>query len=252
MTPRTSTSAPRGRPGAPSQTSFTFRTAITQAKITRKLSATGRSYADVMSLELNAKVPDFVNFLEEMLANGDNAADANQPSGLITLIQGTAGQIVANTSAAAGDSFSLAKLDEAIDAVRGANNRKAIFCSRTGSRALNAALQAQQQFVNMVEIRAGFRVKAYDDIPIVKSTSIGDDYTWNGTKVTALSGEASNPTTAFVVVNLDEVWIEELTSMSVLPLARVSSQYEEVDIFADLVTVLANTYGGAVLGGIVV
>ena len=42
----------------------------------------------------------------------------------------------------------------------------------------------------------------------------------------------------------------ELTPLTVMPLAKASSQYDEFDMYWDGALVLANTVGAAILGGI--
>jgi hypothetical protein len=238
--------------GTYSQATFTYQTLATRGKVTRKLRARGRSYLDVLAEEMSFKLDDFNNAMEQALFIGDSASVTDQIDGLLTQVNAFSDQVVANTSAAAGDSLTLAKLDETIDSVRGSANRGdlVIYASHLGSRKLNAALQADQQFNNMTEIAAGFRVRTYDGIPIVVSTGMGDDLAWSGTAVTALSGESSNPTTALIVVNKRYNWIEELTPTTMMPLARDTSQYEQFDLFWDGALVCANSKGAAILGGI--
>ncbi len=241
----TDTTDPTEDVGTYAQTSFRFRTAKRRVQVSRLLQATGRTYADVMAEELGFAVPELIEVVENAIFNGDNDNVTNQPDGLITLIQATSGQIVLNTSAAAGDDLDLSKLDEAIDLCKG--SRKVIFASRAGRRKLNAALQAQQNFNDKTEVAGGFRVLTYDDIPVVPSTKMLDTLVFSGAKVTAFTGGG---TTALIVVSMDHCWIEELTALSILPLARDTERYERVDMFADLVPVLANTLGGTILAGI--
>ena len=122
-----------------------------------------------------------------------------------------------------------------------------IFASRKGRRLINAALQSQQMFNDMTEIAAGFRVRTYDGIPLVTTTGMPDTLTFNGSKVSAFSGAA---TTAICVVNTRDIYIEELTPLTVMPLAKSSSQYDEFDMFADAVLVAANPLAMSVLVGI--
>jgi len=238
--------------GTHTQATFTYQTLATRGKITRKMRAIGRSYVDLLADEMVQKADDWNESLESALFIGDSAAISDQIDGLLTLTNAVSGQVVAQTSAPAGDSLSLSKLDETIDTVKGAGNRSdlVIYCSFKGGRKINAALDSRQRFVNMVEIAAGFRVRDYDGVPVVVSTGMPDDLTWSGTAITALSGESSNPTTAIAVVNRRHVWIEELTPMTMMPLARDDSQFEQFDIFGDLALVHANTKGSAVLGGL--
>ena len=235
--------------GTYAQSTFTYRTLLTKGTVTRKLQATGRTYGDVLATEMVNKAEDFANLLEDALLTGNVTANANQINGLLTLINAVAGQVVANSTLSAGSALSLSKLDEAIDVVRGAGNRAdlRIYGSQAGLRKLNAALQAQQQFVNMTEIAGGFRVKTYDGIPLVPTTSMPDNLAWSGSSQTAFSG---GTTTSLVIVNARYCYIEELTPMSVLPLAKTTSQNDAFEMFVDLALVLANSKGASLLGGI--
>lgn len=233
--------------GTISQATFTYRTALTRGRVTRKLQAVGRSYSDALADEMEAKLGDFRDLLESSYIIGDNASNTKQPSGLLTLIGNVSGQVIAQTTAAAGDDLTLAKLDEAIDKVKGSPTNMLIIASKAGKRKINAALQARQEFQNVIEIAAGFRVTTYDDIPVLWSSKMPDDLTWNGSKVSAFSG---GQTTAIIIVNTEYVWQGVLTKLTALPLAKASSQYDEFDIFTDIVLVHANTLGAAYLGGI--
>lgn len=240
--------------GSYTQATFTYATLATRGKVTRKMRARGRSYIDILAEEMMQKADDFNEALESAIFVGDSGTggDANMMNGLLTLINAVSGQVVAQTSASAGSSLTLAKLDEAIDGVRGAGNRAdlVIYGSFKGIRKLNAALQAQQQFVNEVEIAAGFRVRTYDGIPLVVSTGMSDNMTWSGSSITAFAGEVTNPTTALVVVNKRFAYLEELTPMTMMPLATTDSQFDQFDIYWDGAVVLANTKGASLLAGI--
>ena len=243
------TTEPSDLEGTYTQTSFAYKTLITRGKVTRGLQAKGRSYGDVLAGEITGRAGDFSETFENGIVVGNIAADANQFDGLITLTQSTASQIVIQTNNVLGDALTLEKLDETIDAVKGSGQRSdlVILTSRKGRRLLNAQLQAQQQFNDMIDIAAGFRVRSYDGIPIVTTTEMPDLLTFNGTKVTVFSGST---TTAILVVNTRYVWIEELTQMTVMPLAKTSSQFDEFDIFFDGTLVQANSLGSAILVGI--
>lgn len=243
------TTEPTEETGSYAQTNFAFRTLVTRGKVTRKIQATGRSYGDVLATEMIGKAEDFANALENGLVKGDNAANAQQISGLLTLINAQSAQVIANSTLTAGGALSLAKLDEAIDSVKGAGTRSdlVIVASFLGSRKLNAALQAQQQFNDVVEIAAGFRVRTYDGIPIIITTEMPNDLTWSGSSITDFD---SGSTTAIAVLNKRYNWIEELTPLTVMPLAKESSQFDQFDMYADLSFVHANTKGAALLGGI--
>tara|TARA_R110000824_G_scaffold63911_1_gene167505 strand:- start:880 stop:1863 length:984 start_codon:yes stop_codon:yes gene_type:complete len=235
--------------GTYAQAAFSYKTLVSRGKITRKLQATGRSYGDILAGEMTAKTGDFSETMEQALIVGDSNASANQIDGLLTLTQATASQVVAQTTVVGGDALTLEKLDETIDAVKGSAARSdlVILASFKGRRALNGALQAQQQFNDMVEIAAGFRVRTYDGIPIVTTTEMPDDLTWNGTTNTAFSG---GPTTSIIVVNTRHTYLSELTPLTVLPLAKSDSQFDQFDLYWDGALVTANPFGTAILGGI--
>lgn len=234
--------------GTYAQASFPYKTLLTKLRVTRKVQATARSYGDALATELMGKTEDYANAYEDGCVNGDSRF-ANQFSGALTLINAVSSQVVANSTLTTGGSLVLSKLDEAIDVVKGAGTRSdlVIVASFAGARKLNAALQAQQQFINTTEIAAGFRVRTYDTIPIVISTQIGNSLTWSGSSISAFTGGS---TTAYIILNRRYFWLEELTPMTVMPLAKTTSQYDEAEMFSDSALVQANTLGGAILGGI--
>lgn len=237
--------------GTYSQVSFTYRTMLGRIKVTRKLQATGRSYGDVLATELTHKADDFANDLESASVIGDTAVTSNSINGLITLIGAVSGQCVANTSASAGDDLSLTKMDQTIQAVKGHSNKASmrIYVNYTGRRKLNAALQAQQRFNDMTEIDGGFVVETYQGIPVIESTAIPDVLTFNTNTGQPLAYSGGS-TTCIIVVNTMYVFYSELTPTTVMPLAKTSSQFDQVDMYLDIALVLDNTKGGAILGGI--
>jgi hypothetical protein len=95
-------------------------------------------------------------------------------------IQGMLYQISTDSSLNAGGGtqtetgvLSLAMLDEAIDATEGTADLA--ITSKAVRRKINSLLQAQQQFVDRTEVRAGFRVISYDDLPFVTSPHWASD-----------------------------------------------------------------------------
>jgi hypothetical protein len=253
----TDTSGSTSEVGAYARATFEFKTLLTQGQVTRKLQATGRSYADILALEMSAKAEDFANALEDGILNGNlKIAQDKVCNGFLTLISGTAGQVVHNSAATTtyGTALSLQKLDEAIDKVKGSAQRSdlVIVGSFAGIRQLNAALQQDQQFNNVTEIAAGFRVRTYDGIPMVVSTAMKNTLTINGTTgaIENDNGSGDTATTAFVVLNTRYSYLSELTPVTVMPLAKSSSQFDEFDMYWDGAPVLANTLGASLLTGI--
>ena len=236
--------------GSYAQSSFQYKTLATRGKVTRKMQAIGRSYGDTLAQEITGKAEDFANALEDAAVLGDSGANANQIDGLLTLVNDVSGQVVSLTTASAGTSLTLASLDDAIDRVKGSAVRSdlVIVGSFAGLRALNAQLQAQQQFNDVVEIAAGFRVRTYDGIPMVVSTAMPNTLQYGGDgTITQFTGGSS---TALAVVNKRHVYWEELTPTTVMPLAKTDSQFDQFDMFWDGALVFANTLGGSLVTGI--
>lgn len=259
--------------GTYSEASFRYQTLSSAGQVTRKAIAVGRSYADVLALEMAGCAEDFSNALEAGYIGGcfgvaqdGQSAAKSAPIGLLSLIENagatqcfSAGGEGAFAATGITDTFmaplTTEVLDAAIDAVKGSSVRSdlAIIGSYAGIRQINAMLQAQQQFVNEVEIAAGFRVRTYDGIPLITSTAISDACTTNVDaagargKVKARTGGAA---TNLYIINKRHVYQGVLTPMTVMPLARTSSAFDQFDMFTDATLVMANTFGAARINNI--
>lgn len=244
------TDEPATAEGTYTQVKFGFKTILGRITITRRLVQQGRTYGDIMATELFGKTDDLANDLEAASVTGDAIANTKEIDGLLTLIGAVSGQVIANTTVSAGDSLYISQMDKTIQTVRGSSDAMScrIYGNFTGHRLLNNALQAQQRFLPpSYVIEGGFSVGSYNGIPFVETTAMLDTLVWNGSAITKFTTGA---TTALIVVNTDYVFYAELTPLTVMPLAKKSSQYDEMDIFNDLVLVLDNTKGGAILGGL--
>lgn len=250
--------------GTYSQVSFTYKSLVTRGKVTRKLQATGKSYADILALEMSAKAEDFANQLEFGFIQGDTAgkisggsgglANTKICNGFITLIQnvGTLDQVVSNAGATtANASLVLSKLDQAIDLVKGSAQRGdlAIIGSFAGIRAVNDALQSQQVFNDVTEIKAGFRVRTYDGIPLIVSTEVPNNFAYS---TAGLITNNNSDGTCLLILNTRYCYIAELTPTTVMPLSKTSSQFDQFDMYWDGAPVLANTKGAAMLSHLLV
>ncbi len=234
--------------GSYAQASFAYKTLLTRGKITRKLQATGRSYADVLGLEMMAKAEDFSNALEGGLVLGNlYSAVANQPAGFLTQINSYASQAQVISCATQG-SLTADELDQAIDLVKGSANRSdlVIVGSYASLRQVNAIMQAQQVFNDVTEIAAGFRVRTYDGIPLVVSTQMPDDMAHTAGLITGAGGTARG----LMVLNKRYCYIPELTPTTVMPLAKSSSQFDEFDMYWDGAAVIANPIGASMIVGV--
>ena len=241
--------------GTYAQASFPFRSLVTRGKITRKLQATGRSYADILALEMAAKAEDFANAMEEGIMSANLfAAAANAPKGYLTLVQFPFGNATFNGTqtinnnplANTGATLALKHLDAAIDACKGSAQRGdlVIVGSFGGIRAVNAQLQSGQRFNDVVEVAGGFRVRTYDGIPLIVSTAMSNTLACHTNGV--FTGNAGS-TTALMVLNTRYNYIAELTPTTVMPLGKTDSQFDQFDMFTDCTNVMSNTLGASIL-----
>jgi HK97 family phage major capsid protein len=216
------------------QKKFPYKTIIQRGKVTRKLAAVGKSLLDIEAEEVSNALQGVRDAEEDALINGDSTVNPKQFNGLRKLIP-PAQTVVADTN---GAPLSLDLMDSVVDLNRG--NPNMIIMSKKANRKLNALLQAQQRFVDTVEVTGGFRVQVYNGIPIFRSIFVSDAQT-QGT---------SNQATDIFVLDTSAVWIGELTPLRMVRLAQKSSQFSEFDIFQDIALVLANDIKASRLAGV--
>lgn len=228
------TEEPSEQQGTYGQKSFTYKTVIQRGKVTRKLQAIGQTLIDIEANEIESALQSVRDREEDALINGDSAAFPKQFDGLRKLC--AAGQVV--TAGINGAALTLSLLDEAIDLNRGMANM--LIMSKKMNRKLNALLQAQQRFVDTMEVKGGFRVQVYNGIPIFRSNAISDAQT-QGT-----SSLASD----IYVADTTGVWVGELTPVKMQRLAMKSSQYSEFDVYEDIAAVLGNDLKLSRLAGV--
>ncbi len=243
--------------GSYAQVSFAYKTLATQGKVTRFLQATGKSYTDVLRDEMERKAEDYKD-KEDYFFFWGQATSGTPISGLGGVKQwdginalasdDVTNNVIAVTDSVNGADLTIAKMDEALERARIDPSNAIIVASFLGRRKLHALLQAQQRFNDKVEIRGGFRVMSYNDVPVLTSTNIPDTLGWDGTDIDSLTG--TTPTTALFIVDLGQIFISELTKLTMMPLAKTSSQFDEFDVFSDEVPVLRDPRGIIKVGGI--
>ena len=216
------------------QKKFPYKTIIQRGKVTRKLQAIGKTLLDIEAEEVNNALQAVRDAEEDALINGDSAVNPKQFNGLRKLIP--AGQTV--VAGPNGAPLNLDMMDEAVDLNRGVANM--IIMSKKANRKLNALLQAQQRFVDTMEVQGGFRVQVYNGIPIFRSIFVSDAQT---------QGSATNCTDIFFL-DTNAVWIGELTALKMMRLPQKSSQFTEFDIFQDITLVQANDIKVSRLAGV--
>lgn len=228
----------------------------TTVAVTRFAQAIGRNYIDILEEELRDKITEFREWEQRALIWGNYVSEytsgTKYADGFIKqIVDGGNGNFVLLGSDNTGGNLTLAKLDEAIDKCFQMPNM--IICSRTGRRILQSLLQAQQRFVNMVEIRGGFRVLEYMGIPVMVSTAIPDTcaYVYNGggthTYVSALTGGS---TTVFLIMNFGDAFIAELESLTTKEVAQTTAQKVKYEVWEYITPVVKNPKNHCVIFGI--
>jgi hypothetical protein len=215
---------------------------LARGKVTRFAQDAGRSYIDVLSEEIEARARAFKNMEEQAMFYG---VTANlQPDGLTTLIA-LDSQIIeaAATDSDSTNSLTLSKIDETVDACVGAPDM--MVSNKQTRRKINALLQADQRFVNTTEVAGGFRVLSYDDIPIFASTNVTNDFWFDGTNVLGTTGDTSH----LFILDTSEFWVGFMNDVTVSPLSKTSSQFDQFDIYSDTAYVMRNTLNHAMLVG---
>jgi hypothetical protein len=120
--------------------------------------------AGVRASHVNMKVKALTGAWTEKFLKGDNLSDPREFDGLQNRLTGS--QVIEAGSTANGAALSLAKLDEAIDAV---DNPTHILMNRTMKRRLAAAarLYTVGGYITFELGAFGRRVQRYNDLPIV-------------------------------------------------------------------------------------
>ena len=246
--------------GTPAQVSFIYRTVIGRMKVTRLAQLIGRSYVDVFNQEAGFKTDAFKNFEEKYMIAGDNTVSGVEWDGINKLIP-TAQVYKMTSTQGAQAPITEKKLRETIDACKGASPvytdeegrpSSALLTSEGGGRELDALISSRQPLNDTeVIVNGGFRMTAYDRLPIFRTNTYGSAIYNDGVKPTQplLLGNTGGSTVLYCL-NFEELWFEELEAFNVVPLARVSSQYDQADLREVGVPVLRNTEAISMLIGI--
>jgi len=114
----------------------------------------------------NLKVKALAAEMTRVLIKGDSTSDPREFDGLQNRVAIGGSQVIEAGSTDGGDALSLAKLDEAIDAVPGATH---LIMNKAMRRRLTQAARNYQVggFITYVPDEFGRRITQYQDIPIV-------------------------------------------------------------------------------------
>lgn len=232
---------------------FPYKTIGTKGRVSRRSKKVAATYVQLVQEELEAKAREYRDFEEDALFWADVDTNPKEFDGLHQLLRDAPATqtLLGSTSDAGGGELTLELLDRALDAAIG--NPGLILCSRRTRRQIYSLLQAQQRFVDKMEINGGFVVGSYNNIPILASTRIPDTITFDPTgdggrgSITSLTG---GTTSALFVVDSEDTFVGELTPVTVMPVANVSSQFEEFEMFSDQVLVQRHTLKDVIIMGI--
>lgn len=213
--------------------SFAYKTILVRGKVTRKLQAQGKSLVDVESEEMMASLDVVRDTEENALFYGDSGSNAKSYDGL--KVQIPSGQTV--SLGTNGGSVTLAVLDQTYDLAIGSPNM--LLGSKRSRRQINALLQAQQRFVDTVQVKGGFRLLSYNDTPIFYSKQVSDTETQG----------SSSAASSLYFVDTTRTWTGVLSELTMQKFAQTSSQYQQFDLYEDLVLVQANNrYNSKIVG----
>lgn len=226
---------------------YPYKTILAAGKITRQAQDAGKKYFDVMAEEISGRTDDFKDYEEWAIVAGNTVTSVKQFDGLRVLIPSTQQVIAGGTGTGP---LTLALLDEAIDTSKG--NPDMLVMSRRTRRELNALLQISQRFIDRIEVKGGFKLMAYNDIPIYVSTRVV-----NTVKVdtvvgvtTAGSPYADGHSSSIYIVDTETTFISERQALKIMPLAKTTSQFDKFEIFCDETLVVRNPQKNAKLIGI--
>lgn len=217
----------------------------TTVKVTKFARAITANYVDILEQELTDRVREFKEWEQRAIIFGRYVApyDAN------TFAQGILSQIVTDLDTAnvvdANGSLTLSKVDQALDMCQG--KPSLIVCSRGTRRKLNALLQAQQMFVNEVEIRGGIRVLEIAGVPVLTSSAIPDTIQFDNTDPKQITSLTGGNQSLMLILDLEDVLIAELQPLTVEKVNTTSSQYDQYDIYEYITPVVKNPLRHAVI-----
>lgn len=171
----------------------------TTGSVTGPMQAAAASLLDAYQLEIELHADALVRKLEQTIITGDATANPNEFDGLLKQIT----THVTNKGTGAGQAtptlLTLSHLDESLD--KPSEYPTHIILDRAMGRRIWALLQAQQRFVDRTEVRGGFRVPVYNDLPIVRVD----------TGITGLTNTVLMPDMRWVVMPINQnVTFEEL------------------------------------------
>jgi hypothetical protein len=189
------------------------------ADVDNFLKATRSNIQDLEAAVVELKAKALQQKFEEIFIYGDSAVNSKQFDGLRKIINtGQAGdQVIA--MAASGDTLTLDKLDELIDAVKG-GKPDILLMSRRSRRKINALVRAAGGMIETNQDRWGNFIQLWDGVPIGVNDWILDTHVLSGGVETGTTGGDSS---TIYAVQLGEGALCGLTSPGFLQAEPIGS-----------------------------
>jgi hypothetical protein len=197
----------------------------TRGEVSGQLIAAARSVLDVLQLEVRNHTIGMINTLETTLVLGDATARPNEFDGLNTWITNEVFATSDGTGAGTDEPLVLGHLEQLLDAPR-YSDINLLFMNDVTRRRLWSVLQPQIRFLGNTEIDGGFKVRAYNDLPIVevKPNSV------------ATGADLAN---IILAVNTEMIWLPVLQDLT----------YEELAHTRDSTDFIIKMYLGMIVEG---
>jgi len=250
--------------GARKLVQFAYKTIAARGRIGRLSAKISSGLFNVLNDELTQRIADFRDYEDYAFIRGNMSTDSNAYDGLNRLL-GIQGVDATNTAAgttfatqvidavyatgaapSVGATVTAALLDYMLDKVS-PNNPSVILCTKAGRRAIVKLIHAQGQYVNTVTVAGGHIVPTWQGVPILVSSNVSDacqNLAVTAASASTYTGFTGGTYTSFYCVAYDDVFVSELTPVTTMPLAQISSQYQDFDIFTDE-TLVYKWKGGA-------
>lgn len=156
---------PAAQNAAYAERSMPLKSIYTRGEVSGQIVAASRSFVDVLQREVRNHTIGMINTIETTLVLGDSQARPNEFDGLNKWITNT---VSASEDGGTTDApLTLSHLEQLLDAPRygGANM---LFMNDVTRRRLWSVLQPQIRFLGTTEIDGGFKVRSYNDMPIIE------------------------------------------------------------------------------------
>jgi hypothetical protein len=136
-----------------------------RGEVSGPLQAAAGGVVNALQEEIRVQSQIIAENLTTKLVTGDDDSDPDEFDGMLEQISASTPGDEGGTRSGSSGAITLSMIDQAIDDTLGECD--VMLTSRAVRRKINSLLQAQQRFVDRIEVGAGFRVLSYDGVPIM-------------------------------------------------------------------------------------